>query len=195
MILSEEVLIIVLVSIGIVLVAVGIGAVVEVAVTIRKVRGKLDDVVGDATESLGKVNTILDSTDQTIQELRPTVQQLPGVLTKAEEAVDALSNDLATADTILADVSVLTGTAMNATNAISKGASQATTAIGGAVAKVGKAVSGAIAPKKEKSRRLQDAEKAIEAKHLALQERASEIADSVGIEDEIPSEGSEAQAS
>ena len=182
MITSEGVLLIVLLSIGIVLVAVGIWAVVEVAVTIRKARTKLDDLLGEASEGLGKVSTILDTADQTLQDLGPAVQRLPGLMAKGEEAVDALSDDLATADTILADISVLTGTAMNATNAISKGASQATTAIGGAVAKVGKAVSGAIAPKKERSRQLEAAAKAVEAKRVAFEERASEIADSVGVE-------------
>ena len=159
--------------------AVAIWAIVEAALLVRKARGGIDKLMDKAETTLTEVDGILESATTTIDDLQPTIKQLPSLLGKTEQAVDQLSADLSTADTILADVSVMTGTAMNATNAISRGASQATTAIGGAVAKVGKTISDKIAPKASKqAARIE----AVEAKRMALEERASEIADSVGVE-------------
>lgn len=162
----------------VILIVVGVWAVVEIALTIRKARSSLDTLLSQADATLTQVGEILDTADKTLTELQPSVQQLPGLLQEAERAIDVLSNDLATADTILADVSVLTGTAMNATNAISRGASQASTALGSAVAKVGKTISEKIAPKPRSTSRIE----ALEERRLALEERVSEIADSVGVE-------------
>ncbi len=149
---------------------------VEGALIIRKLRKKVDGLTDQLGTSLEKVDSILANADQTISDLRPTVQALPGVVDHVDQTIDALKGDLTTVDTILSDVSTISGTALHATNAISKGASQASTAVGGAVAKIGKAVSDKIAPKK-KAPALQES-----AAKVAVEEKAAEVADAMGVE-------------
>ncbi len=149
---------------------------IEGALILRRLRAKLDKLTDQLGTSLEKVDAILDNTDQTISDLRPTVQRLPGVVDNVDKTIDSLNGDLTTVDTILSDVSTISGTALSATSALTKGASQATTAVGSAVSRIGKAVSDKIAPKKPAAGLGESAAK------VALEEKAAELADSVGIE-------------
>ncbi len=155
---------------------------VEGALIIRKLRNKIDGLTDQLGTSLEKVDGILANVDQTINDIRPSIQALPAVVDNVDQTIGALKGDLTTVDTILSDVSTISGTALHATNAISKGASQATTAVGGAVAKIGKAVSDRIAPKKAAPVLEESAAK------VALEEKAAEVADAVGVE--LPAEAS-----
>lgn len=148
---------------------------IEGALIIRKLRSKLGALTDHVDKTLEQVDAVLVSADKTIEDLRPAVQGLPGVVDNVDKTIGALHDDLTTVDTILSDVSTISGTALSATSAITKGASQASTAVGGAVAKLGKAVSDKLAPKKP-------AAISESAAKVALEEKAAEIADSVGVE-------------
>ncbi len=149
---------------------------VEGALIIRKLRKKVDALTDKLGTSLDKVDDILANADQTISDLRPTLQALPAVVDNVDQTIGALKGDLTTVDTILSDVSTISGTALHATNAISRSASQASTAVGGAVAKLGKAVSDKLAPKKDAPALEKSAAK------VAIEEKAAEVADAVGVE-------------
>lgn len=126
----------------VVLVALGIAAiwlVVEVALTVRRARPAIDaarrtieSVQSDVTKVVAEARPVLKSVDETLTQARPVIthvdelvtQAKPAasdvspLLTNATQAVEDLSANLTHLDAILSDVSRITGTASNATQAV-----------------------------------------------------------------------------
>lgn len=113
--------------------------VVEVALTVRRVRPAIDAaqrtidaVQSDVSQVVAEARPVLKSVDETLTQARPVIahvdelvsQAKPAaadvspLLSNATRAVEDLSANLTHLDAILTDVSRITGTASNATQAV-----------------------------------------------------------------------------
>jgi ABC-type transporter Mla subunit MlaD len=108
-----------------VLLAAAIWAVAELALVFRKTRetvSTLDDnlgtTMGKLNDLLGHVDETVQTVDTTVKNLDPALGQVEPLLQKVEVSVDALSGDLKQVDAILGDVSRMTGSAANASHAV-----------------------------------------------------------------------------
>jgi ABC-type transporter Mla subunit MlaD len=126
-----------------VLLAAAVWAVVEIALTIRRTRAtishldtSLDASLTQVNSVLGKVDTTVEALNKTIEAANPAVEELKPLMGKVETTVDALSVDLMQVDTILSDVSRVTGSAANATAAVGGAVDSAAAAVTGMVDKV-----------------------------------------------------------
>lgn len=126
----------------IVLAAVGIWAVVELALTIRKTRGTVEDlskeigeITTNANESIEQLQPIIQKADGIISDLEPAAAKVDPLLDKASTAIDVVTVDLASVNDILVDVSSVTDTASNVTSTVSKAANSAVSGVAGVVGK------------------------------------------------------------
>lgn len=114
----------------------GIWAIVEVALTLRGVRGSLSEVMSSVNQTINELNPVIAKLDGVADELNPVVKQVEPLLEKTGTAVDALSLDLIRVEEILGDVSSVTGTATNVTGAVSKVTGSAADAAAGLIGKI-----------------------------------------------------------
>lgn len=91
---------------------------VEVALTIRKLRGKVDGIVDKVDTTMGDLNVTIKKVDKVVDDIDPAVQEVKPLLGKVQTTVDALSLDLLQVNTILSDVGTMTGAASDATSAV-----------------------------------------------------------------------------
>jgi ABC-type transporter Mla subunit MlaD len=108
-----------------VLLAAAIWAVAELALVFRKTRGTISTLDENLGTTMGKLNDLLGHVDETVQtvdatvkNLDPALGQVEPLLQKVEVTVDTLSGDLQQVDAILGDVSRMTGSAANASHAV-----------------------------------------------------------------------------
>lgn len=118
----------------VVLIATFVWVGVEIALTLRKVRGKVDGLVDKVDGTVDELQGTIRNVDKTVADLNPAIQEVKPLLGKVETTVDALSLDLLQVNTILSDVGTVTGAASDATTAVSG-------VVGKAAAVAGKAVS------------------------------------------------------
>lgn len=110
----------------IILLVVMVWLVVEIVLTVRKTRSKLDGIATSVEETVDQAN-------EAIKALQPAVKEVQPLLSKAQTTVDALSLDLLHVNEILGDVETVSGAASKATGAVT-----------GAVEKAGHAITGAV---------------------------------------------------
>lgn len=102
---------------------------IELALTFRKVRHRVDDVMYDLDSTIQKIDT-------TVEALQPAITQVEPLVHKAETTVDALSLDLLHVNEILGDVKSISGAAAGATTAVTGVVDKAADAVSGAVSKI-----------------------------------------------------------
>lgn len=114
------------------LVIAGIWAVIELALTIRRVRttvDSLDKTMGEVNDMLAETRPVVAKLDGAIDELQPALTQVEPLLKSANVAVDALTSNLIEVEAVVRDVSAVTGAAANAGNAVSGVADSASEAV------------------------------------------------------------------
>ncbi len=124
----------------IVLIVAGVWALVELALTLKTSRKKINDVSQGVEETLDEIKPIISKLDGVVDELEPAAKELPILMEKASVATDALTVDLMQVDTILNDVSSVTGAASGVTNGVSKAAGTAVSAASSLIGKAAKTV-------------------------------------------------------
>ncbi len=110
------------------LVVAAIWLVVEIVLTVRRVRPAVDAVqraaeqaqpaISHLDELVEQAKPVVARLDEAIDEARPGVQRIDPVLRQTSEAIGALTGDLQRLDAILGDVSRISKTAGNATTAV-----------------------------------------------------------------------------
>lgn len=121
----------------VVLVVAAVWAVVELALTIRKARSSLEEVVNSANETIAQVQPIITKADGIVDDLQPSVAQVPALLEKAEGTITSATDALDNVNVILGDVSTVSGVTANVTNTVTKAATSAVTGVAGAISKIG----------------------------------------------------------
>ncbi|MGN0075964.1 MAG: hypothetical protein ACI38Z_03205 [Parafannyhessea sp.] len=104
----------------IVLVAAGIWALVELALTIRKTRGAVDEVARSANETIEQVQPVIAKLDGAMDDLQPSIKQVDPMVAKAQDALDEANESLRRVNGILGDVSTVSGTAAGVTDAVNQ---------------------------------------------------------------------------
>lgn len=120
----------------VVLIAAFVWVGVEVALTLRKVRGKVDGLVDKVDGTVDELQGTIKNVNKAVDDLGPSIQEVKPLLGKVETTVDALSLDLLQVNTILSDVGTLTGAASDATTAVTGVVDKAAAAANKAVSKL-----------------------------------------------------------
>ncbi len=116
----------------IVLAVAGIWAVVELALSIRRMRGTMDEVdrtMGELNEAVAEARPVVSKLDGALDELQPAIKRVGPLLDSTNVAVDALSANLVEVEAVVRDVSSLTGAAASAGSAVSDVAGSASEAV------------------------------------------------------------------
>ena len=171
-----DVLTVILIILGVV----GVWCVAEVAITVRRARQGVEDVVkaaGElaegAKEAIGQAKPLIANMNDAVTEARPVIAHVDEVvkqaapaatdvaplLQKTSVAVENLSGDLERIDAILTDVSRLTGTATNATAAVGAATTGILEKVRGRIGRRG-ASAGIAAPASETLPDAEDAQQA-----------------------------------
>ncbi len=124
----------------IVLIIAGVWALVELALTLKTSRKKINDISEDVEGTLDEIKPIISKLDGVVDELEPAAKELPVLMNKASIATDALTVDLLQVDNILTDVSSVTGTASGVTSSVSKATGAAVNAASSLIGKAAKSV-------------------------------------------------------
>lgn len=120
----------------IVLVAAGVWAVVELALTLRKARTTLDEVSHSATEAIDQATPIIAKLDGVVDDLQPTLREVPALVDKVTVTVDEANNGLGKVNGILGDVHSATHGVAGVGESASRIMNTATSAAVGVVSKV-----------------------------------------------------------
>lgn len=114
---------------GIVLGIVGVWAIVEIAVTARRARasmnvldrsmGSIDKAVDEMSETIAEVRPVVAKLDGALDDLQPAIARVEPLMESANTAVEALSANLVEIEGVVRDVSVVSGAAASAGNAVS----------------------------------------------------------------------------
>lgn len=120
----------------IVLVAAGIWALVELALTIRKTRGAVDEVARSANETIEQVQPVIAKLDGAMDDLQPSIKQVDPMVAKAQDALDEANESLRRVNGILGDVSTVSGTAAGVTDAVNQVTSAAADGVSHVVSKL-----------------------------------------------------------
>lgn len=105
-----------------VLVIAGVWAVVELALTLRKTRtvvDSLDKTVSDLNNTLAEAQPVVAKLDGAVDELTPALAQVEPLLKSSKTAVDALTSNLVEVEAVVRDISEVTGSVAEASNAVS----------------------------------------------------------------------------
>ena len=121
----------------IVLVIAGVWAVIEVALTLRTARKRVDEVAASANEVIAQTQPIVAKLDGMVDELQPAVKEVPALMENVTVAVDSANDSLTRVNAILDDVSAVSGTASAVTETVNGAVSGVANAVVGAVSKVG----------------------------------------------------------
>ena len=100
----------------------GVWAVIELALTLRKTRtvvDSLDKTVSDLNNTLAEAQPVVAKLDGAVDELTPALAQVEPLLKSSKTAVDALTSNLVEVEAVVRDISEVTGTMAEASNAVS----------------------------------------------------------------------------
>ena len=121
----------------IVLVLVGVWAVVELALTLRRARSSIVEVVDSANSTIEQCQPIISKLDGMMDELEPAIKKIDPLLASANESVEGIPTLVTQCTTILDDVSSVSGAASGITNGVSKAATNAVSSVTGVFSKLG----------------------------------------------------------
>ncbi len=105
-----------------VLAVAGVWAVVELALTLLKTRtvvDSLDKTVSDLNNTLAEAQPVVAKLDGAVDELTPALAQMEPLLKSSKTAVDALTSNLVEVEAVVRDISEVTGSMAEASNAVS----------------------------------------------------------------------------
>lgn len=105
-----------------VLAVAGVWAVIELALTLRKTRtvvDSLDKTVSDLNNTLAEAQPVVAKLDGAVDELTPALAQVEPLLKSSKTAVDALTSNLVEVEAVVRDISEVTGSVAEASNAVS----------------------------------------------------------------------------
>ena len=100
----------------------GVWAIVELALTLRKTRnvvGSLDKTVNDLNNTIAEAQPVVAKLDGAVDELTPALAQMEPLLKSSKTAVDALTSNLVEVEAVVRDISEVTGSMAEASNAVS----------------------------------------------------------------------------
>ena len=151
----------------------GVWAVVELALTLRKTRtvvDSLDKTVSDLNNTLAEAQPVVAKLDGAVDELTPALAQVEPLLKSSKTAVDALTSNLVEVEAVVRDISEVTGSVAEASNAVSS----VTDSAAGAVQKLFNKVK---APAADADRKLAGAEAEQPTERVLIGEAEDEAAD------------------
>ncbi len=151
----------------------GVWAVVELALTLRKTRtvvDSLDKTVSDLNNTLAEAQPVVAKLDGAVDELTPALAQVEPLLKSSKTAVDALTSNLVEVEAVVRDISEVTGSVAEASNAVSS----VTDSAAGAVQKLFNKVK---APAADADRKLAAAEAEQPTERVLIGEAEDEAAD------------------
>ena len=99
----------------------GVWAIVELALTLRKTRNvvdSLDKTVNDLNNTIAEAQPVA-KLDGAVDELTPALAQMEPLLKSSKTAVDALTSNLVEVEAVVRDISEVTGSMAEASNAVS----------------------------------------------------------------------------
>ena len=100
----------------------GVWAIVELALTLRKTRtvvDSLDKTVPDLNNTIAAAQPVVAKLDGAVDALTPALAQVEPLLTSSKPAVDALPSNLVEVEAVVRDISEVTGSMAEASNAVS----------------------------------------------------------------------------
>lgn len=100
----------------------GVWAIVELALTLRKTRNvvdSLDKTVNDLNNTIAEAQPVVAKLDGAVDELTPALAQIEPLLKSSKTAVDALTSNLVEVEAVVRDISEVTGSMAEASNAVS----------------------------------------------------------------------------
>lgn len=151
----------------------GVWAVIELALTLRKTRtvvDSLDKTVSDLNNTLAEAQPVVAKLDGAVDELTPALAQVEPLLKSSKTAVDALTSNLVEVEAVVRDISEVTGSVAEASNAVSS----VTDSAAGAVQKLFNKVK---APAADADRKLAAAEVEQPTERVLIGESEDEAAD------------------
>lgn len=160
-----------------VLAVAGVWAVVELALTLHKTRtvvDSLDKTVSDLNNTLAEAQPVVAKLDGAVDELTPALAQVEPLLKSSKTAVDALTSNLVEVEAVVRDISEVTGSVAEASNAVSS----VTDSAAGAVQKLFNKVK---APAADADRKLAAAEAEQPTERVLIGEAEDEAADGADV--------------
>lgn len=160
-----------------VLAVAGVWAFVELALTLRKTRtvvDSLDKTVSDLNNTLAEAQPVVAKLDGAVDELTPALAQVEPLLKSSKTAVDALTSNLVEVEAVVRDISEVTGSVAEASNAVSS----VTDSAAGAVQKLFNKVK---APAADADRKLAAAEAEQPTERVLIGEAEDEAADGADV--------------
>ena len=162
----------------------GAWAVIELALTLRKTRtvvDSLDKTVSDLNNTLAEAQPVVAKLDGAVDELTPALAQVEPLLKSSKTAVDALTSNLVEVEAVVRDISQVTGSVAEASNAVSS----VTDSAAGAVQKLFNKVKAPAADADRKLAAAADADRKLAAaaeaeqptEHVLIGEAEDEAAD------------------
>ena len=151
----------------------GVWAIVELALTLRKTRtvvDSLDKTVNDLNNTIAEAQPVVAKLDGAVDELTPALAQVEPLLRSSKTAVDALTSNLVEVEAVVRDISEVTGSMAEASNAVSS----VTASAAGAVQKLFNKVK---APAADADRKLAAAEAEQPTERVLIGEAEDEAAD------------------
>ena len=100
----------------------GVWAIAELALTLRKTRtvvDSLDKTVTDLNNTIAEAQPVVAKLDGAVDELTPALAQIEPLLKSSKTAVDALTSNLVEVEAVVRDISEVTGSMAEASNAVS----------------------------------------------------------------------------
>ncbi|MDB1876132.1 hypothetical protein PMX66_08020 [Collinsella aerofaciens] len=100
----------------------GVWAIVELALTLRKTRNvvdSLDKTVNDLNNTIAEAQPVVAKLDGAVDELTPALARMEPLLKSSKTAVDALTSNLVEVEAVVRDISEVTGSMAEASNAVS----------------------------------------------------------------------------
>lgn len=155
----------------------GVWAVIELALTLRKTRtvvDSLDKTVSDLNNTLAEAQPVVAKLDGAVDELTPALAQVEPLLRSSKTAVDALTSNLVEVEAVVRDISEVTGSVAEASNAVSS----VTDSAAGAVQKLFNKVK---APAADADRKLAAAEAEQPTERVLIGEAEDEAADGADV--------------
>lgn len=150
----------------------GVWAIVELALTLRKTRNvvdSLDKTVNDLNNTIAEAQPVVAKLDGAVDELTPALAQMEPLLKSSKTAVDALTSNLVEVEAVVRDISDVTGSMAEASNAVSS----VTDSAAGAVQKLFNKVK---APAADAERKLSTSAEAEQATERVLIVEAGDVA-------------------
>lgn len=105
--------------------------VAELAITVRKARGTIDDLKKDLDPIITNANDLLDSVNGIVESVRPAIDKVDPLVGKVNLTVDAANLEIMRVDQILEDVTQITDSLSSATTAVDKVAQAPVSAVEG----------------------------------------------------------------